>query len=194
MWSEYDIMYMGQGELNLCTRKEKMMENTNLQFYVRKTDKNLIEIVEVFEKLDKVRIGFRNFSLNEEKGSRVSASVDFYMTIPELDLLCHNLLSGNIVKTINAGGSVPPMYKGSKRGDEIFSRTLSFAKSNKGLFFTACEGPGKMNNTGAVMPLYKMNDAPNKVSIPLNNEEIKAFAIQGKRACDYYYANYFGKK
>ena len=170
------------------------MENTNLQFYVRKTDKNLIEIVEVFEKLDKVRIGFRNFSLNEEKGSRVSASVDFYMTIPELDLLCHNLLSGNIVKTINAGGSVPPMYKGSKRGDEIFSRTLSFAKSNKGLFFTACEGPGKMNNTGAVMPLYKMNDAPNKVSIPLNNEEIKAFAIQGKRACDYYYANYFGKK
>ena len=194
MWSEYDIMYMGQGELNLCTRKEKMMENTNLQFYVRKTDKNLIEIVEVFEKLDKVRIGFRNFSLNEEKGSRVSASVDFYMTIPELDLLCHNLLSGNIVKTINAGGSVPPMYKGSKRGDEIFSRTLSFAKSNKGLFFTACEGPGKMNNTGAVMPLYKMNDAPSKVSIPLNNEEIKAFAIQGKRACDYYYANYFGKK
>ena len=194
MWSEYDIMYMGQGELNLCTRKEKMMENTNLQFYVRKTDKNLIEIVEVFEKLDKVRIGFRNFSLNEEKGSRVSASVDFYMTIPELDLLCHNLLSGNIVKTINAGGSVPPMYKGSKRGDEIFSRTLSFAKSNKGLFFTACEGPGKMNNTGAVMPLYNMNDAPSKVSIPLNNEEIKAFAIQGKRACDYYYANYFGKK
>ena len=194
MWSEYDIMYMGQGELNPCTRKEKMMENTNLQFYVRKTDKNLIEIVEVFEKLDKVRIGFRNFSLNEEKGSRVSASVDFYMTIPELDLLCHNLLSGNIVKTINAGGSVPPMYKGSKRGDEIFSRTLSFAKSNKGLFFTACEGPGKMNNTGAVMPLYNMNDAPSKVSIPLNNEEIKAFAIQGKRACDYYYANYFGKK
>lgn len=164
----------------------------NLQFYVRKTDKNLIEIVEAFS-IDKVKIGFRNFSLNEEKGSRLSASVDFYMSIPEFDLLCHNLLSGNIIKTINAGGSIPPMYKGNKRGEEIFSRTLSFNKSNKGLFFTACEGPGKMNNTGAVMPLYKMSDAPNKVSIPLNAEEIKSFAIQGKRACDYYYMNYFGK-
>lgn len=168
-------------------------ERSNLQFYVRKTDKNLIEIVEAFS-IDRVKIGFRNFSLNEEKGSRVSASVDFYMSISELDLLCHNLLSGNIVKTINAGGSIPPMYKGSKRDGEVYSRTLSFNKSNKGLFFTACEGPGKMNATGAVMPLYKMQDAPNKVSIPLNNEEIKAFAIQGKRACDYYYNNVFGKK
>lgn len=168
------------------------MENRSLQFHVRKTDKNLIEIVEAFG-IDKIKIGFRTFSTAAEKGSRVSNSVDFYLTIPEMDLLCHNLLSGNIVQTINRGDAVPAMYKGSERGNEIFSRILSFTKSNKGLFFTACEGPGKKSATGAVQPLYKMNEAPTKVSIPLSNEEIKMFAIQGKRACDYYYANYFGK-
>lgn len=168
------------------------MERNNLQFYVRKTDKNLIEIVEAFG-IDKIRIGFRTFSTEQEKGSRVSNSVDFYMTIPEMDLLCHNLLTGNIIQTINNGNTIPAMYKGSVREDQVFARILSFSKSNRGLFFTACEGPGKKNVTGAVQPLYKMAEAPNKVSIPLNNEEIKMFAIQGKRACDYYYANYFGK-
>lgn len=170
------------------------MERENpLQFYVRKTDKNLIEITEAFS-IGKIKIGFRNFSLNAEKGSRVSASVDFYLSIQEMDLLCHNLLSGNIVKTLQSGGSVPPFYKGSPRNDKVYSRILSFALSKKGLFFTACEGEGKTNSTGAVQPLYKISDAPVKVSIPLTMEEIKMFAIQGKRACDYYYANYFGKK
>ena len=168
------------------------MENTSLQFYVRKTDKNLIEIVDAFG-IDKIKIGFRTFSTAAEKGSRVQNSVDFYLTIPEMDLLCHNLLSGNIVHTINNGDTVPAMYKGSTRNNEVYSRILSFSKSNRGLFFTACEGPGKQNATGAVQPMYKINDAPNKVSIPLNNEEIKMFAIQGKRACDYYYAHHFGK-
>lgn len=170
------------------------MERQNpLQFYVRKTDKNLIEITEAFE-IGKVKVGFRNFSLNAEKGSRVSAAVDFYLSIQEMDLLCHNLLTGNIIKTLNAGGSIPPFYKGSDRDGKLYSRILSFGLSKKGLFFTACEGEGRKNETGAVQPLYKINDAPVKVSIPLNNEEIKSFAIQGKRACDYYYANYFGKK
>ena len=168
------------------------MENNNLQFHVRKTDKNLIEIVGAFG-IDKIKIGFRTFSTEAEKGARVSNAVDFYLTVPEMDLLCHNLLTGNIVQTINNGDTVPDMYKGSMRDNEIYSRILSFSKSNRGLFFTAYEGPGKKNATGAVQPLYKKNDAPNKVSIPLNNEEIKMFAIQGKRACDYYYANHFGK-
>ena len=168
------------------------MEHNNLQFHVRKTDKNLIEIVGAFE-IDKIKIGFRTFSTAAEKGSRLSNAVDFYLTIPEMDLLCHNLLTGNIVQTIKNGDNVPAMYKGSVRDNAVYSRILSFSKSNRGLFFTACEGPGKKNETGAVQPLYKINDAPNKVSIPLNNEEIKMFAIQGKRACDYYYANYFGR-
>lgn len=164
-----------------------------LQFYVRKTDKNLIEITDAFN-IDKVKIGFRTYDNTKEKGSKNTNSVDFYLSIQEMDLLCHNLLSGKIIKTLEAGGNIAPIYKGNNRGEDIFSRTLSFAKSNKGLFFTACEGPGKKTDTGAVLPLYKINEAPNKVSIPLNTEEIKSFAIQGKRACDYYYMNYFGKK
>lgn len=164
----------------------------SLQFYVRKTDRNLIEIVDSFG-IDKVKIGFRTFDLSKEKNSRVSASVDFYLSIPEMDLLCHNLLSGNILKTLQSGGNVPAIYKGSDRDGATYSRMLTFGVSKKGLFFTACEGPGKKNNTGAVMPLYKANEAPNRVSIPLDVNEIKMFAIQGKRACDYYYANCFGK-
>lgn len=145
----------------------------HLQFHVRKTKNNLIEIVEAFE-IDKVKIGFRTFSTAEEKGSRLSGSVDFYMTIPEMDLLCHNLLSGNIVGKINNGVDIPPMYKGSDRDNKVYSRILSFSKANRGIFFTACEGPGKRNSTGAVQPLYKINEAPSKVSIPLNYEEIKS--------------------
>lgn len=164
------------------------MENRNqLQFYVRKTDKNLIEIVSAFE-IDKVKIGFRTFNNENEKGSKLLSKVDFYLSIPEFELLCHNLLTGFVLKTDN----YEPIYKGSERDGAIMSRALSFAKARVGLFFTACEGPGRKTSTGAVIPLYK-NDVPTKISIPLKTEEVKMFALQGKRACDYYYNNYFEK-
>lgn len=163
-----------------------------LQFFCRKTKKDLIEITEWFE-AGKVKIGFRKYDNNEQKGSKVNASIDFYLTIQEMDLLCRNLLSGNIITKAAKGMKIDPFYKGSERDNQIYSRVFTFNKSNKGLFFTVHEGPGRKTDTGSFEPLYKLNEAPVKISISLDVEEIKSFAIQGKRACDYYYANYFGR-
>lgn len=163
-----------------------MDENKPIQFYVRKTNKDLIEIVEAYS-INKIKIGFRNYNSNADKGSKISNSVDFYMSISEFELLCHNLLSGNIISRLNKGESIPVYYKGSTRDGSIYARTLSISKSNKGVFVTATEGPGEKTTTGAVKPLYKMSDAPQKVSISLDTEEIKNFALQGKRACDVFY-------
>ena len=160
--------------------------NSNIQFYVRKTKKDLIEIVEAYD-IDKIRIGFRSYGLDAEPGSRVRSGVDFYMPVPEFELLCHNLLSGNILARLKAGREVEPIYKGSPRDGQIFSRAFYFNLSNRGLFFNAAEGPGKKSDTGAVKPLYKLNEAPSKVSISLDSDEIKSFALQGRRACDVYY-------
>lgn len=169
------------------------MERNQLQFFVKKTDKNLIEIVGAFD-ISKIKIGFRTYDNTNAKGSKLNNKVDFYMDIAEFELLCHNLLSGITVKDIHSGKKFNPIYKGSKRNEEIKSRILLFNKSNNGLFFNAYEGPGKITDTGAVMPTYKTNDAENKASIQLNFEEIKMFALQGKRACDHYYLHYFGKE
>lgn len=165
----------------------------SLQFYARKTTKDILEISEWFDE-GKIRIGFRKYDDSQSSGSRITESIDFYMSVPEFELLCHNLLSGNIVKTINAGKQVQPLYKGNLRNGEVVSRVLWFGRSRVGIFLNACEGPGKRTDTGAVTPLYRVQDAPKKISIPLNSEEIKSFAIQGKRACDHYYMFYFGRK
>ena len=157
-----------------------------IQFYVRKTKKDLVEIVEAFD-IGKIKVGFRSYNLNAEPGSRETGRVDFYMNIDEFELLCHNLLSGNIISRLKKEEEVPTLYKGSVREGSVFSRTLAFNKSNRGIFFNATEGPGKKTNTGAIQPLYKLNEAPNRVSISLDTEEVKSFALQGKRACDVYY-------
>ena len=113
-----------------------------IQFYVRKTKKDLVEIVEAFD-IGKIKVGFRSYNLNAEPGSRETGRVDFYMNIDEFELLCHNLLSGNIISRLKKEEEVPTLYKGSVREGSVFSRTLAFNKSNRGIFFNATEGPGK---------------------------------------------------
>ena len=164
----------------------------SLQFFARKTKKDILEISEWFSE-GKIRIGFRKYDESQSAGSKISTSIDFYMTVPEFELLCHNLLSGSISRMVEAGKQVPPYYKGNQRGDQIVSRMLYFGKSRSGLFLNASEGPGKKTETGAVMPTYRVNEAEKRVSIPLTNEEVKSFALQGKRACDHYYMFYFGR-
>lgn len=169
-----------------------MEKNKSLQFYARKTQKDILEIREWFDE-GKVCIGFRQYNNNADSGNKVTGSVDFYMQVEELDLLCHNILSGNVYKTLAAGKNIPAYYKGNKRGDTVYARTLTFSKSNRGVFITACEGEGEIIGSGAVKPLYTIKDAPVKVSISLTVEELKAFAIQGRRSCDYYYMHCFGR-
>lgn len=172
---------------------------SSLQFYVRKTNHNLLEIVDAFN-LDKVRIGFRNFNKNGESGNKVTDQVDFYLTIPELELICQDILTGHASVVINekdqSGKFTYKKYgerfKGSERNGQIYSRKFYIVRSDLGAFFTALEGPGKKEGQGIVKPLYKDNEAPNKVSISITPDDMKTFALQGKRACDYYYNNFFG--
>jgi len=170
-----------------------MMEKQgNLQFFVRKTKKDIFEMSEWFD-ADKIRIGFRKYDESKSAGEKITCAIDFYMSVPEFELLCHNLLSGQIVTQIAAGKTVPPMYKGNERNGEIVSRVLYFGKSRNGIFLNVTEGPGRKTDTGAVTPLYKVSEAPKRISIPLNYEEVKSFAIQGKRACNHYYMFWFGR-
>ena len=107
-----------------------METSRSTQFYVRKNTKNLIEIVEAYG-IGKIRIGFRQYDAAAEKGSRTTGQVDFYMEIREFDLLCHNLLSGNIMARLRKGNKIDPVYKGSARDGKLYSRVLTLTKSNK---------------------------------------------------------------
>lgn len=182
------------------------LQNTNLQFYVRKTDKDLLEIRTAFnlvnsaglilnrygQTINKIQLGFRKFDTKAEKGERLTAQIDFFMDIPEFELFCQNILSGNLIARVNRK-ETPTYYKGSVRNGEVLSRVLRVARSNKGVFLNATEGPGHKSESGAVQPDYNMGEAPSKVSIALNSEELKEFALQGRRALDFYYANCFGR-
>ena len=88
----------------------------SLQFFARKTKKDILEISEWFSE-GKIRIGFRKYDESQSAGSKISTAIDFYMTVPEFELLCHNLLSGSISRMVEAGKQVPPYYKGNQRGD-----------------------------------------------------------------------------
>lgn len=180
----------------MSTYNGRMSENAmkfGLQFYVKKTNKSLIEIVDSFP-IDKVRIGFRTYSVNGEAGEKTNGKIDFYLEMPEFELLCHNILTGNFTALVNQG-KYPSVYKGSPRDGKLYARVLSFAKGDKGYFITAHEGPGTKTNTGAVMPQFKLGESDHtKVSACLTPEELKTFALMGKRACDHYYLHYFGRE
>lgn len=172
-----------------------------LQFYRRVTKRNLLEVVTAYDmqiggnSIDKVRIGFREYNNNQNSGSKVTEKIDFFFDIQDFDLFCTDILSGNVyarVKNRNRPENIY-FYKGGtdRATGRIISKMMTVTPSNKGVFLSVFTGPGKKNNTGAVMPLYKMNNAEHKISIALDAEELKRFAIQGKRALDFFYMYYF---
>ncbi|MBR5357533.1 MAG: hypothetical protein IK121_11520 [Lachnospiraceae bacterium] len=173
----------------------KLSENSlkyGLQYYVKKNNKNLIEIVDNFNN-DKVRIGFRAYDASGETGAKVNASVDFFLDIPSFEVLCHNIITGNFSARIKTN-QYEPIYRGSVRDGKIYSRVLSFQQGNN-ILITAHEGLGSKTKTGAVTPQYKLSDTDHtKVTIAFTPDELKAFALAGKRALDSYYLHYFGRE
>lgn len=172
-----------------------------LQFYRRVTKKNLLEIVTAYDmhingkSIDKIRIGFREYNNNQNSGSKVTGKIDFFFDIQDFDLLCTNILSGNVYGRVKRRQNPENIYfykGGTERSTgRIISKMMVISPSNKGVFLSVYTGPGRKNSTGAIMPLYKVNNAEHKISIAMDTEELKKFAIQGKRALDFYYDYYF---
>lgn len=173
--------------------EERKTDRKSIKFYSKKTQNKILEIVDAFE-IDKMRISFMEYDNKKEKGNKITQKVDYYLSFPDFELLCQNLGCGCIAKRLKAGEDVDPIYKGSSRNGQMYARIWRFSKADKGVFFEVAEGPGKKDeHKGIVKPLFKFNEAPNKVSICMSVDEMKMFAIQGKRACDCYYQNFFLK-
>jgi len=164
------------------------------QFFVKKNKTKLIELCGAFE-IGKICVGFRTYDANAQADKKTNGSIDFFLDIAEFELLCHNILSGNLTGKLNKGMQVDPFYKGSPRNGQNISRVMSFTKANMGIFITVHEGPGRLTQTGAMQPAYDLKgDDHVKISAMLTPEELKSFALQGGRACDFYYDHYFGRE
>jgi len=126
------------------------------QFFVKKTNKNLIEIsADAFDFNQKIRVGFRFFKVTAEKGNRTQSSINFYFAMDEFDLLCNDILSGKISRTIIANeenakktGKYPKAayeaFGGSIKNMEarIFQITSGSRTPN---VIKAFSGPGKIS-------------------------------------------------
>lgn len=179
--------YMGQ-------RTEESIKNP--EYFKKANDRAMFTLTGAFN-IDKVRLLFRTYDNRSEQGSKSTACVTFFLDIPTFELLCHNILSGNLTARLKKDGHVEPIYRGNpnKKTGKIVSRILTFGASEKGTYITVYEGPGKENATKAVQPTYTFKSGYTaKLFTILSNDELKSFALQGKRALDDYYANWFGRE
>ena len=186
------------------TKRDGRFDNGNLQFWCKKTQKSLIEVTGQFD-IDKIGVGFRMFNQQAEKGNRVTSSIDFYFDMAAMEVLCRDILSGNIAKMITAskkatqesGSKYPKPVRefkgGSKKTMKARILTIS-AGSSQPFIITAYDGPAKINETtGGVVPDYKYNEAEQRIMIGLSGDDLKQFAVMGLRAIDFYYDHYFGR-
>lgn len=173
----------------------------SLSFYRKATSKNLIALTEAFD-IDKAKIELRLFDQSQNSGNRITASIDFYISPSDLEVLCRDILSGRIAKDAalkkkQADGKFPePSYR--KEGASIQKMTARILTISSGsaqpFLITAYEGPGKKNDaTGGIVPAYKYNEADTRIMIGMSGDDLKEFAVMGLRACDWYYQHYFGR-
>lgn len=169
-----------------------------IQYFRKITDKSVLSVVSAFS-IDKVKIEFRQFSPNGEKGNKVTSSVDFYMSPGEFEVLCRDIVSGNIAKEIltqknkaqSEGRYQQPtrcFIGGNKK--TMQARQLTITGGDRLPFIlTAYIGKGKINpKTNGLTPDFKFNEADAKVMVGLTTDEFKQFAWSSLRALDYYYS------
>lgn len=159
------------------------------QFVKFNAKEALVEVCEAFD-LDKVKIGFIKYDTSAAKGSRVSASIDFYMSIEDASVFALDIISGKMAKAQKACTNVNnPIWEskigGKGTGDNVRYRKMSLYAGTKAEYaIGAAEGDGKRDTKGLIQPVKK---ADTKVFIPLTKRDVRMLGDALQRAVESYH-------
>jgi len=165
-----------------------------LQFEKFDSRSSFLEVCECFE-LDKIRLGFRSFDQNKSKGSRITASIDIYMSLRDANELAYQIQSKQIAKAkaealsaSQEGKPAAPLYKskigGTKVDGKIRYRDFAIFPGTKADYaIGANAGVGKQDEQGLIQ---KVGNPDTKIFIPLSEVDLRAFAKALTRAIASY--------
>lgn len=149
-------------------------------------------------RIDKIRIGFRNYDKTKEKGSRILQSVDIYLDIDEALFLANDIITGKLSSTVRenqkkaqAEGSYQTAsylsLGGNTSNGKVTSRQFVIEGATE-ILFKAMSGPGEVIQNGLIKPLYNSKTAENSITISMPIKDLKKFGLVTKSVCDAYYA------
>ncbi|WP_368262603.1 hypothetical protein [Clostridium disporicum] len=155
--------------------------------------------------IDKVQINFRKYDDSQEKGSKITQSVDIFIDIPEALVLSQDILSGKIAqlaKTEKAKGAKYPAQiwqtmggvnaekaktRGLRTDGMALSRVLKIVPGLKQPFvFTAESGKGEENDKGLIVPRYGTTPE-NRIMVAVTDEQLKQIALLIQTHVQAYY-------
>ena len=129
--------------------------------------------------IDKVVMQFRRYDQSLAKGSKITSSVDFYLSLEDFSYLCYVLYSGGINKLLQKQSYT--VYGGSIRNGKVVSRILKIEGGQDDKFFVKAQsGPGKKTQTGAITPAFEKPET--EIVIRLSSEQLKKLGLSGERA------------
>lgn len=178
------------------------MVTTNGQIIKIDTKDGFIDIRQAFLLGEgKVVFQFRNYDKNRPEGSRITKSIDFYMTIEEFLYFCeicktgmiYQLMQNSIVEAQQSGRKYPaPAYMRlggtTKKDGQVISRQFRIeGGGNNPVFLKALQGPGKKTETGMISPCYKDNEAEVKIVVKVDDEMLKKIGLMGQKAVDVFF-------
>lgn len=164
---------------------------------------SFLEVCECFN-LDKIRLGFRSFDQTRQKGNRITASIDVFLSIRDANELAFQIQSNRIAKARaaakaegNADSQNLTLYK-SKTGGNItekgvrYREFVIFPGTKADYAIGGFSGQGKQDEKGLIQ---KVGKPDTKIFIPMSEEDLRALASALKRgiasydfimAMDYY--------
>lgn len=172
------------------------MSERKIQYYnqiYRVDGKNVF--LEVLNNAFNIGKGKVNINFVKYDDSGITEKIDIYIDLPKALLLCNDILSGKLAKTValalkegkfenkpvndytsyfvNMGGK---NEEAAKREDGMaLSKQFKIQKGNKvPWIFRAEIGPGKSNETGLIVPQGK---AEKFINVPLTDDDLKIFAL-----------------
>lgn len=145
--------------------------------------------------IDKVQINFRKYDKNKAKGEKFTQTVDIYVNVEEMLVLCNDILSGKIASLADIerkkGASYPnPVWdsmggisaekakeKGLRTDGKALSRVIKLSPGSKQPFvLTAESGAGEQNEKGLIVPRFGTKP-DNRVIVALNANQLKQLAL-----------------
>ena len=119
--------------------------------------------------IDKLAIGF-------EIGTQ--GMLKCYLDILTAQLWAQDILSGRVAKLASKKITEPVLhYMGGKAKPAVISRQVKIYGTEDGFIIEALSGPGKLNETGLIVPCYDDSTAKEKHRIFLTPDSFRVFAI-----------------
>ncbi len=188
----------------------------NPQQIIRKDGNNcFVEVLNSSFEIDRVLFRFINYDKTRESGSKITASIDIYLTFEQFFRIAYDILdsrtlinalandkkkaaeeearTGNRVYTkpriLHMGGTSADSLKmkGKSRPDNMsISRVLKIMAGNKlPIMLMAEQGPGQTDSKGLIVPRYG-NKPEQKVIIPLSADDTKELLLMTREVIRSY--------